>query len=279
MLVERIGHRFGIRAGQGSEALGSEALETLCAFLDTLGATFDKPQWSGHSRLEEVFQKVQLLAEDKTESARIRCLLKEPNQLGRQWQAMGEELLSKLRHRVHNGEEVLLWISMGVDSWPIAVKAARYGVLPLVYSAEEQHSLEDIVKALTNAKVPHGSLQNVGWLSHDSEMTGEHKASNLDFLGALKPFLAEHARVDVLGCEMVGETGMQVIHELKIESGLNLAASTDLTAESGGNWLLEKDDRVNVKDLYFTEAIAEFSEVLLGYAMHRKMLRKVRGMK
>lgn len=24
----------------------------------------------------------------------------------RQWQAMGEELLSKLRHRVHNGEEV-----------------------------------------------------------------------------------------------------------------------------------------------------------------------------
>lgn len=35
----------------------------------------------------------------------------------------------------------------------------------------------------------------------------------------------------------------------------------------------------SVEDLYFTEAIAEFSEVLLGYAMHSKMLRKVRGMK
>ncbi len=34
-----------------------EALETLCAFLDTLGSTFDKTQWSGYARWQEVFRK------------------------------------------------------------------------------------------------------------------------------------------------------------------------------------------------------------------------------
>ena len=49
------------------------------------------------------------------------------------------------------------------------------------------------------------------------------KASNLDFLGALKPFLAEHARVDVLGCEMVGETGMQAGDWPEVDSQVPLA--------------------------------------------------------
>ncbi|CAK9006208.1 unnamed protein product [Durusdinium trenchii] len=59
-------------------SIGSaEALETLCAFLDTLGSTFDKPQWSGYARWEEVFRKVKLFTEDKMQSARTRCLLKD----------------------------------------------------------------------------------------------------------------------------------------------------------------------------------------------------------
>ena len=34
-----------------------QALETLCAFLTTLGSTFDKKQWSGYGRWQEVFRK------------------------------------------------------------------------------------------------------------------------------------------------------------------------------------------------------------------------------
>jgi len=55
----------------------NEALETLCAFLDTLGAAFDTPEWPGRPRLEEVFTRAQNFAEDPQRSARIRCLLKD----------------------------------------------------------------------------------------------------------------------------------------------------------------------------------------------------------
>lgn len=59
-------------------SIGSaEALETLCAFIETLGGTFDKPQWSGYARLQEIFKQVEILADDKKQSARTRCLLKD----------------------------------------------------------------------------------------------------------------------------------------------------------------------------------------------------------
>lgn len=55
----------------------SEALETLCAFLQTLGAVFDTPEWQGRRRLDEVFARAEFLAEDRRRPARIRCLLKD----------------------------------------------------------------------------------------------------------------------------------------------------------------------------------------------------------
>lgn len=59
-------------------SIGSaEALETLCAFLTTLGSTLDKKQWSGYGRWQEVFRKVELFADDKAQTPRIRCLLKD----------------------------------------------------------------------------------------------------------------------------------------------------------------------------------------------------------
>ncbi|CAE7294432.1 unnamed protein product [Symbiodinium pilosum] len=58
-------------------AMTELALETLCAFLETLGSTFDKPQWSGYARLQEVFKQVDLFANDSKQSPRTRCLLKD----------------------------------------------------------------------------------------------------------------------------------------------------------------------------------------------------------
>lgn len=55
----------------------AEALETLCTFLGTIGATFDNPQWPAHSRLDEVFTRVEVFADDARQGARIRCLLKD----------------------------------------------------------------------------------------------------------------------------------------------------------------------------------------------------------
>lgn len=55
----------------------AESLETLCVFLDTIGTTFDSSDWQGRPRLEEVFTRVELLAEDARQSSRVRCILKD----------------------------------------------------------------------------------------------------------------------------------------------------------------------------------------------------------
>jgi len=54
-----------------------EALETLCAFLDTIGPSFDTPEWAGAAKLHEVFGLVKILSEDAAQPPRIRCLLKD----------------------------------------------------------------------------------------------------------------------------------------------------------------------------------------------------------
>jgi len=95
-------------------AIGSaEALETLCAFLDTLGSTFDKTQWSGYARWQEVFRKVQLFAEDKAQCPRIRCLLKDLLDKRRNgWQ---EKKVTRAMQPVENGGRILSGTEKKVD--------------------------------------------------------------------------------------------------------------------------------------------------------------------
>eukprot|EP00929_Paragymnodinium_shiwhaense_P119685 TRINITY_DN91579_c0_g1_i1.p1 TRINITY_DN91579_c0_g1~~TRINITY_DN91579_c0_g1_i1.p1 ORF type:complete len:578 (-),score=143.94 TRINITY_DN91579_c0_g1_i1:102-1835(-) len=56
----------------------AEALETLAAFLRTIGAAFDTPSWNGFARLEGVFMRIELMAQDTSKvEARLRCLLQD----------------------------------------------------------------------------------------------------------------------------------------------------------------------------------------------------------
>ncbi|CAK0861393.1 unnamed protein product [Prorocentrum cordatum] len=65
-----------------------EALETLCAFLETIGSTFDAQEWQGRARLEEVFVRARRYSEDPERPQRSRCLLKDLLDLRqRQWKA------------------------------------------------------------------------------------------------------------------------------------------------------------------------------------------------
>jgi hypothetical protein len=54
-----------------------ESVETLYAFLDTIGPSFDTPEWVGAAKLHEVFGLVKILSEDAGQPPRIRCLLKD----------------------------------------------------------------------------------------------------------------------------------------------------------------------------------------------------------
>lgn len=88
-----------------------EALETLSAFLETIGPTFDTPKWVGSSKLQEVFSLVKILAEDEGQSARIRCLLKDVlDKKANRWQeaclqeAEQDQQKSKVVHKKVNEE-------------------------------------------------------------------------------------------------------------------------------------------------------------------------------
>merc|ERR1712107_561343 len=52
-----------------------ESLETLCVFLDTIGSTFDTPDWPGYGRMSEIFVRIELMKADTRECPRIRCLM------------------------------------------------------------------------------------------------------------------------------------------------------------------------------------------------------------
>ena len=242
------------------------------------GAAKPEPEETSSLKLYELTEEEKKRVEEAVQKATDETLLE--IQKEKKWKAESDELKPKLSAKKHAGETALLWISDGILSWPLAANAVKEGVLSLWYPSKEQHTLsDDLVDALKAAEVPEGSLKNVGWMFHGKEMTGEHKEANLKFLAALKPYLTADARVDILACECVaGPTGMKVFKELEQESGINLAASSDLTGNpsAGGNWLLETDG-VDVKGTYFTDAIDKFNETLLGYALHRKIIRKAHG--
>ncbi|CAK8993135.1 Putative E3 ubiquitin-protein ligase HERC4 [Durusdinium trenchii] len=241
------------------------------------GASAPPKEEQSTLKVSELTEEEQQRVDEAVKKATNETLLQIEKE--KKWKTVAEELKPKLAARKCAGEKVLLWISDGILSWPLAANAAKEGVLSLFYPSKEQHTLsDDLVDALKAAEVPEGSLTHVGWMFHGSEMTGEHKEANLKFLAALKPFLTADARVDILACECVaGPTGMKVFQELEKESGINLAASTDMTGNpaAGGNWLLETDG-VDVKDTYFTDAIAEFNETLRDWKFHRKWLSKKR---
>lgn len=54
-----------------------EAVETLCAFLETIGSSFDTPRWQGHARLEGVFMRMEVFLEDPQQCPRNRCLVRD----------------------------------------------------------------------------------------------------------------------------------------------------------------------------------------------------------
>jgi len=67
----------------------SDALESLAVFLTSVGPTFDDKEWTHHSLLCSIFDKVKGLANDKTVAPRIRFLLKDVLDLrGTSWADM-----------------------------------------------------------------------------------------------------------------------------------------------------------------------------------------------
>jgi hypothetical protein len=72
--------------------------------------------------------------------------------------------------------------------------------------------------------------------------------------------------VDLMACALYSNPDWKyVIDMLAVQTGVTVRASTDDTgaAALGGDWFLESHTGVNLKDVYFTEAIENFSGVLV----------------
>jgi len=74
---------------------------------------------------------------------------------------------------------------------------------------------------------------------------------------------------DFLACAIYSNLNWKnIIDTLQSELNININASTDNTGSSllGGNWFLESHTGVNLKDVYFTDLIDEFQELLYNVA-------------
>ena len=72
--------------------------------------------------------------------------------------------------------------------------------------------------------------------------------------------------VDLMACALYSDPNWKyIIDTLAVQTGVTVRASTDDTgaAALGGDWFLESHTGVNLKDVYFTEAIENFSGVLV----------------
>ena len=89
----------------------------------------------------------------------------------------------------------------------------------------------------------------------------------LDFLIKLKD-LTSIKSLDLLGCAIVSyDEWKLILNYLETNSGLNIRASIDNTGNLvvGGNWILETDNNIDAKELYFTDEILNFTALLSPY--------------
>ncbi len=86
-----------------------------------------------------------------------------------------------------------------------------------------------------------------------------------DFWSEVGGLVNENGRIDILACNLTAtESGQLLVNELEHITGVNVAASNDITgnAEVGGDWTLETDD-VDVAAAYFSRpALQDFEGAL-----------------
>ena len=134
-----------------------------------------------------------------------------------------------------------------------------------------------------------GSFTNIGIVQHNrgtpfhrffSESQGEESTvaavettdptlqTWADFAGFMTTLKNTYGvqNVDLMACALYSNPDWKyVIDTLVVQTGVTLRASTDDTgaAALGGDWFLESHTGVNLKDIYFTEAIEDFHGVLI----------------
>ena len=171
----------------------------------------------------------------------------------------------------------LLLINNNIENYSVFVSSAKEETKTLVFDPKNDtyNTILGNISALENKE----DIENVALVSHGElfdlfQLLEKEKKSWEEFtvfLQNIKKSLPEMKNFDFLGCALVSEPDWkQSLNKLESEVDFNIRASDDNTGnlKSGGDWILETDN-VNIKDLYFTEAIKDYEGLLLttvGYA-------------
>ena len=86
---------------------------------------------------------------------------------------------------------------------------------------------------------------------------------------------------DFLACAIYSDNHWKnIIDTLQLELNININASTDNTGSSslGGNWFLESHSGVNLKNVYFTDLIDEFSGLLYNVSWVNTSVQQLKSM-
>ena len=196
----------------------------------------------------------------------------------------------------------LLLIDSRVTDYQDIINATQSGVQHLVFHVEDIFHVEDMnteanpfeyiqtriselgVSAYTNVgliqhnmRLPvysmFGSGSGSGSGSFDATITDVETADpTLQTWAGVSGFITHLKNTygvqnfDMMACALYSNPDWKyVIDTLAVQTGVTVRASTDDTgaAALGGDWFLESHTGVNLKDVYFTEAIEDFRGVLI----------------
>ena len=196
----------------------------------------------------------------------------------------------------------LLLIDSRVTDYQDIINATQSGVQHLVFHVEDIFHVEDMNTEANPfeyiqtriSELGVSAYTNVGLIQHNMRLpvysmfgsgsgsgSGSFDATITD-VETVDPTLQTWAGVsgfithlkntygvqnfDMMACALYSDPDWKyVIDTLAVQTGVTVRASTDDTgaAALGGDWFLESHTGVNLKDVYFTEAIEDFRGVLI----------------
>jgi alpha-tubulin suppressor-like RCC1 family protein len=172
----------------------------------------------------------------------------------------------------------LLLVDSSVAGYQKIVAAAKEGVTVVIFDGKTDTYASLLRTASSGPSVfktvgivQHGSSYSSTYQLLDTEKpallsdaSGSSWTDLIRFFNTLKKVYSVEI-IDLISCSLLANPQwVTALNQLETRTGLNFRASTDATGNiaNGGNWVQESDG-VNIQDVYFTDAISQYMDLLV----------------
>ena len=193
-------------------------------------------------------------------------------------------------------DQRLLLVDSSIQKYESIVAAAQDTVTVVVFDRNvDTHA--SILQKIAEKNVAKFSL--MGLVQHGDASAPDYRIVNAATPGLLSEALEENATmpswnevfefmialkttygielIDLISCSLYSRPEwVTILNQMERLTNIQFRASSDPTGNlaNGGNWVMESDN-VNIQDVYFTEAIAEFQGLLMWQTFFRKNMDMV----